>query len=138
MKIRLNSAIYPLEAILNACYCFIDRAYIYLDANCKKETINIFFKGKSRLSEKELSCLRGEFMNELLHCALRYRISKENKKVREYIVGRALYSASGLTEDSGLSGKKAEELDYKKDSLGIAIPWEKKYGKIRKNAKPKV
>ena len=59
MKIRLNSAIYPLEAILNACYCFIDRAYIYLDTNCKKETINIFFKGKRRLSEKYYGWING-------------------------------------------------------------------------------
>ena len=138
MKIKLNSKIYPLEAILNACYAFIDRAYIFLDTNCKAQDICVSFKGKEGLTAARLAALRGEFMNELLHCALRCRISRENKKSREYIIARALYSASPDSKVESLSGQRQKELDYKKDSLGIAVPWEKKYGRKQRHARDKV
>ena len=92
VKMVLNSRIYNLEAILNACYTFIDRTYIFLDSDSKGERTVISLKGKKRLSQKMLKRLKGEFMNELLHSALRCKISKNNKKIREYIIGRALYS----------------------------------------------
>jgi len=130
MEIKLNSKIYPLEAILNACYTFIDRAYIFLDTDRKKEIIKVSFKGKNKISEKKLEALKGEFMNELLQSALRYKISKNNKKIREYIIGRALYSALP-TSDLVTANEK---LDYIEDPLGIAIPWEEKYGKKKKQS----
>lgn len=135
MNINLNSKIYPLEAILNTCYIFIDRAYIFLDSDSKRDQIKVSIKGKHRLSEKQLESLHGEFMNELLHCALRYTVSKNNKKIREYIIGRALYSALPVPE---LTSSK-EKLDYLEDPLGIALPWEEKYGKKKdKRARIKV
>lgn len=133
MDIKLNSKIYPLQAILGACYTFIDRAYIFLDGNPDGE-IKVSLKGKKRLSEKQFKSLQGEFMNELLHYLLRYRVSKNNEKIREYIIGRALYSALPVS-NLVTSGEK---LDYQRDPLGLAIPWEEKYGKEKKNAKSKV
>lgn len=134
MNINLNSKIYPLEAILNACYTFIDRAYIFLDTDSKGNQIKVSIKPKNKLPEKQLEVLKGEFMNELLHSVLRYTVSKNNKKIREYIIGRALYSALPtpdlITAD--------EKLDYQEDPLGIAIPWEEKYGRKKKSAKSKV
>jgi len=137
MKIQINSKIYPLEAILNASYAFIDRTYIFLDDDSRKNEITVSLKGKQRLSTKKLNNLRGEFMNELLHCALRCKISKNNKKIREYIVGRALYSALPLSMEETILEDDSEKLSYQEDPLGIAIPWEEKYGK-KKNARNKV
>jgi His-Xaa-Ser system protein HxsD len=134
MEFKLDSKIYPLEAILNACYTFLDRAYIFLDKDSKEDNIKVYFKGKNRLSEKQLASLKGKFMNELLHCALRYEISKNNKKIREYIIGRALYSVLPTPDLFPTD----EKLDYLKDPLGIAIPWGKKYGKKKKIAPLKV
>jgi len=131
MNIQLNSKIYPLEAILNASYMFIDRAYIFLDSDSRKNGIVVSLKGKQRLSPKKLEDLRGEFMNELLHCALRYKISKNNKKIREYIIGRALYSALPVSMEETILDEDSGKLDYQQDPLGIAIPWEEKYGKKR-------
>lgn len=131
----IKQSIYPLEAILNACYVFIDRLYIFLDTDSKVENIKVSLKGKKRLSRKHLELLKGEFINELLHCALRYKISKNNKKIREYIIGRALYSA--VVDSSDLASTE-EKIDYQDDPLGIAIPWEEKYGKKKKSQKTKV
>lgn len=134
MILRLNSKIYPLEAILNTCYTFIDRAYVFLDNDSERERIIVSLKGKQKVSSRKLEQLEGEFMNELLHCALRCQINKNNKKIREYIIGRALCSALP-TPDLFTS---SEKLDYQEDPLGIAIPWEEKYGKKKKSAKSKV
>ena len=137
MKFQLSCKIYPFEAVLNASYTFIDRVYIFLDSNLKEDKVIVSFKEKQKLSPKKLEDLRGEFMNELLHCVLRYKISKNNKKIREYIVGRALYSALPLPMEEALLGEDSGKLDYQEDPLGITIPWEEKHGK-KKNAKSEV
>ncbi|HAJ56629.1 MAG TPA: His-Xaa-Ser system protein HxsD [Candidatus Omnitrophica bacterium] len=128
MKITLDTRIYPLEAIMNACYAFIDRAYVSLDRP-SKETARVDLKDKKTADKNAGKNLKEEFLNELLHSSVRYQISKNNRKIREYIVGRALYSPV-LSETIGPDGGK--ELDYLEDPLGIAIPWEKKYGKKKK------
>lgn len=134
VKIKLNSRIYNLEAILSACYTFIDRAYIFLDSDRNGEKVIVSLKNKKKSSNKMLKHLKEEFMNELLHCCLRYKISKNSKKIREYIVGRALYS---VLSDSDLFSTD-KELDYQKDPLGIAIPWEEKNKRKKKDARVKI
>lgn len=122
--IKLNPKIYSLEAIYGACYVFVDRAYLFLDGDPKKE-IQVFIKGKQKMFRKKLEVLVGEFENELLNYALREKIAKNNRKIREYIIGKALYYDT--SEILGEDESKLNELED--DPLGIAIPWEKKYGK---------
>jgi len=122
-KILVNPKLYPLEAVYGAAYVFLDKAYLRLDGNPEKK-ITVQIKGKENLNKKGLENLANDFLNELLNYSLRYRISKNNKKIREYIVGTALLFASG--ED--LEEKTKE--DWQKDDLGIAVPWEEKYGKL--------
>jgi len=122
LTILLNPKLYPLEAIYSACYVFIDRAYLFLDGDPKKE-VKVFIKGKGNLTPKKLEALAGEFENELLNCALRAAIAKNTKKVRETIVERALFSALPHEEAS------QDEEQIEDDPLGIAVPWEEKYGK---------
>lgn len=129
-KIILDTKIYNIEAILNACYSFIERAYIFLDTDSNGNRIRVSIKGKKQLSQKQLEALKGEFMNELLHCALRHTVSKNNKKIREYIIGRALYSTIPSPDLLISEG----EPSYQKDPLGIATSWKKKHGKKKKNS----
>ncbi|MCG2695687.1 His-Xaa-Ser system protein HxsD [Candidatus Parcubacteria bacterium] len=120
----LNSKFYDLESVYGAAYVFLDRAYVFLDGDPKKEII-VYLKGKEKISSKGLEALRGEFYNELLNYLLRVKIAKRNKKIREYIVQCALLSAVGATagetdEDENINA------DYKDDPLGIAVPWKEK------------
>ena len=85
--------------------------------------VEISFKGKKKLTNKFLNKLKGEFLNELLNYTVRINLSKHNHKIREYIIGRALLSAVGTQEDL-----QENELKYQNDPLGIAVPWEEKYG----------
>ncbi|MDD5005955.1 MAG: His-Xaa-Ser system protein HxsD [Candidatus Omnitrophica bacterium] len=132
IKIVLNSDIYNLEAILNACYAFIDRAYVFLDSDSKGKKVRVSLESKQVISAGKKAQLRGDFENELLYCSLRHKIGTNNKKIREYIVNRAIYSALPISSEDFNS-------DALKDPLGIAIPWEEKYGNVKKNnAKSKV
>lgn len=131
LVISLNPKIYPLEAIYGACYVFIDRAYLFLDGDPKKE-IKVFIKGKQELKLKDIEKIAGEFKNEILNYILRLSIAKNTKKIRETIVERALFSV--LPHEEELKKiSESEQIDKKTitedDPLGIAVPWEEKYGK---------
>lgn len=131
MIIILKEKLYPLEAILNACYSFLDQAYIYLDDKQNDGNISVVLKSKKRITKNGLKSLEGEFMNEVLQAVLRYQISKNNRKIRELIIGRALYSS--LTDPNFDLLSNDGKLEYQEDPLGIAVPWEEKYGKKAKN-----
>ena len=136
LTLKVDTTIYPLSAVYAAAYVFLDRAYVQLDRGKKNEVI-VQLKGKEELTENRKSALRGEFGNELLNCALRESIAKENVKIREYVVGQALYSS---VQDMSVASPDADYLD---DPLEIAVPWEEKYGdkaaiKSKKKNKAKV
>ena len=124
IKTTIDARVYPLEAIYGAAYVFLDRAYLRLDGNPKKEIL-VILKGKKELTEKQLGKLRDEFLNELLNYGLRYKISESNKKIREYVVGKALFP----TMSPEIEGTEEKDEDWQKDDLGIAVPWEEKYNK---------
>ncbi len=124
----LNTKIYCPEIIYTAAYAFLDRAYIYLDGDPTTE-IQVSLKGKKILNEKELEAFQGEFCNELLNSLLRTEVARNNQKIREYIVASALISGlpAGLAQE-----EDKDEMDWRDDPLGIAVPWEKKSKKKKK------
>jgi len=128
IKFLLNLKNYPLEAVYGAAYVFLDKAYLFLDSR-STEKIEVSLKGKKKLTKKQLEDLKGEFLNELLNYTLRVNLAKSNRKLREYIVSQALISAVGEGEPAG-----ENELGYQEDPLGIAVPWEEKYGKKQKSS----
>lgn len=118
----LNAKNYPLEAIYSAAYVFVDRAYIFLDGDPKKE-IEIHLKGKEKMDKKKLEDMRGEFLNEMLNILLRKSVSRENKKTFEFIVAGAVMTAlerneNDQTEDSEMR-KIEEEIARFKEELGL-------------------
>jgi len=126
--VAINPRLYSSEAVYGAAYVFLDKAYLFLEGN-PQEKILIYIKGKKTLNQKELDNLAGDFCNELLNYSLRNKISKDNQKLREYILARAL----AVTDSKGNIGDSCEknvlqkEQKWEKDSLGIALPWDKKY-----------
>lgn len=90
MKFKLKTKIYPLECILNTAYLFLDQIYFFVDGDPKSE-LEITIKGKDGVTNKELDSIYGEFNNELINQKLRMNLAKQNKKIQEYIVGKALF-----------------------------------------------
>jgi len=123
IEITVDPEIYPLEAVYGAAYVFIDRAYVFLD---KTREGRIVIRFKSKEADKlNTEIVKDEFSNELLNYTHRIHIAKRNKKIREQIVERALFASvnEGAVADEGDSG-----LNEMEDPLGIAVPWEDKFG----------
>jgi len=93
----VDLSIYPIEAVYGAAYVFIDRVYIFLEMNDDKVQVN--FTAKNNTAKEDLDEIIGEFQNELLNYTLRISLEKNNKKIRERIVERALYSSVGEEDD---------------------------------------
>jgi len=144
----LNSKIYRPEAVYSTAYVFIDRAYVFLDGDPKRE-IAVSLKGKEKLTKPQLENLKGEFLNELLNNSIRESVSRKNKRILEYIVGGAITAALEKPEIKPESEnremleiekeiavlKKELETETEKDRvsniLEIAKPYEKRYSKRR-------
>lgn len=129
IKFLLDIRDYPLEAIYGAVYVFLDRTYLFLNSQSAKK-VEVSLKGKKKLAKKQLEILKGEFLNELLNYTFRINLTKHNKKIREFIVSQALFSAVNKEEIT-----EEDEVGYKDDPLGIAVPWEEKYKKALKKTK---
>jgi len=130
VKWSIGTGTYPMDAVYGTSYVFLDRCYVYLDKSADKRIV-IVLRGKEAMDAETLERLAGDFSNELLHQVLRTRIAKRTGKVREMIIGRALFSAEGAADDYGLEDDYddlGDDADYLDDPLGIAVPWEEKYG----------
>jgi His-Xaa-Ser system protein HxsD len=136
MVITLNSDVYPIETILQTCYQFIEQAYFHIDPDDSGKKILVKITFKKDASKKDAAKeFRGKFLEELLHSSLRYSINQRNQKLREYIVGSALFShdptQAGIVppQDVPLENDKKMPQGPLNDPLGIAVPWEKQNGK---------
>lgn len=140
-SVVVRGAAYSLEAIYKTCYVFFDRAYIRLEGEPGKE-VSVLLRPRPDVKPAQWNEIVGEFDNELIHQALRAKISASNQKIRELIVARALASAEGAVVSSK-EGRPAAEMDEAlekeiekllaevegqaggADPLGIIAPWGK-------------
>jgi His-Xaa-Ser system protein HxsD len=135
--IIVEQALYPAESIMGTAYVFTDRCYVLLDRTADGK-VKVSLAAKSGTSPEAFAAITGEFQNELLAQALRHHIAKQHEKVREIIVARALFGAAPQVEAPlpvddaklGLDPRfvPASDDDFLEDPLGIAVPWEEKYG----------
>lgn len=147
----IDESIYPLDILKQAAFIFIDRCYVHLDREGERFTISL--KGKDKLDTAGLEALKGEFDNELLNQLIRRQIGRNNQKLREMIVAKALLSATRRNASEAqpaaqpaaqvrpwddVSKEEQDELDkllaeieseFQEDPSGIAVPWDEKYGK---------
>ncbi|MBI4677231.1 MAG: hypothetical protein HY748_06580 [Elusimicrobia bacterium] len=111
MTLKIDTSVYPLEAIQAAAYSLTGRAYARI-ARGKGVEASVTLKAKEGGDAVEAGgraspaatpfltaagdgarTLEDEFYNELLHQTLRLKVSENNRKIREYVVTKALVSA---------------------------------------------
>jgi len=98
VKVSVNPKVYSLQTIYAAGYVFLDRSYILLDRDEKKDIEVYLFPQKKR---QDLKRLGFEFCNELLNYAHYFSRAKANAETVKAIMQRALFSASpGLAEEA--------------------------------------
>ena len=153
LKFQLDTRIYPIEAVQAAAYTFTDRAFVRISPD-GASGLSIRFKAKAGV--KDVEALSDAFHNnQLLHEALRLKVSQANQKLREYIVTKALVSAqetrNSLPPPSEASAAPAadssaplvdaalekeieallSEIEKSEsgagDPLGVSVPWEQKH-----------
>jgi His-Xaa-Ser system protein HxsD len=135
VSLRLDATLYPLSAIYSAAYIFLDRAYLLLDQpDAEHVTATLSWKKAPAQASGELERLAGEFVNELLSCAWRARIAADSRSVIESTTVRALGGAMGPPSLDDLESFDFGDQPFE-DPLGIALSWEDKYGKKKKDDK---
>ncbi len=113
--------VYSLIAVKKTCFVFSDKYYFFIK---KKSKNKVFVEVKTKDIEN-VDKLVGEFFNELLNNSLREEVLKNNKKIRELIVSRALFSAVDFSKKA----KPTKKTNKDEDPLGIMQSWEERYEK---------
>lgn len=108
MKIKVDKK-YPLEVVFSACCWFLDNYYILVDS--KKENFEILFKSKKK--GKMTNKTKDNFLEKLEEFNIYFNVDKKNKKLREYIIGQALFPVMDIPETE------------KDQSEVVAVPWDK-------------
>ncbi|MBT3463551.1 hypothetical protein HN451_01075, partial [archaeon] len=126
--VSVNPKIYPLSVIYSAAYVFLEKAYVILDGNPDEE---ILVELRYMEENKDIEKLGRDFNNELINYAVFQYNSEQSKTVKEEIIKKAL--STNIVQSPEILNQECEEEDYKEedykeDSLGIAVPWDEKYG----------
>ena len=138
----VHKALYPADVLFGTAFAFLDRCYVHLDVADKDRTlVELTVKPGHTVKAGDIA---GEFKNELVTQALRLKLAKQTEEVRTMIVGRAIGGALPVEGPAGqpapaepdlppevakILAEEDESLDFLDDPLGIAVPWEEKYGK---------
>jgi His-Xaa-Ser system protein HxsD len=142
--IPVKTSLYPLDVIYTASYIFLDKAFISLDGDPDSEVL-VSIRPKGQDDAKGMG---KEFMNQLLFYAHYKNVLDDNKDARNMMLQRALITNMGPDALSDITREEESEIadsdddeffddisddDFLEDPEGIAIPWEEKYGKDKKN-----
>ena len=101
----VNPKIYPISVVYAAAYVMIDRAFILLDGDPKKE-INVEIRKKE--NHHKLKELIISFNEELLNYATYEVQSKKNKKIQELLLQRVLLTNNPDYFESHVHEKKSK------------------------------
>jgi His-Xaa-Ser system protein HxsD len=134
----VDKSMFRRSVVLRACHAFLDKCYVELAAGDDKDWhVTLQCKGERSARKEELE---GEFRNSLINEAFRDALMERAQATKDLIVAKALFGAdvtSGTQNSDALPSLDSELDDYEADPLGIAIPWEEKYGTTQKEERSK-
>lgn len=155
LRLKVSKKFYSKDALYGTAYVFLDRCYVHLDVADEGHYV-VGIRPKPEFGKLDLNALAGEFENELINEEMRIRLAKETLDVRTKIVGTAIAQSMPLPSEEEPSSapevpdlkdlppevvkilkEEGEDLDFLEDPLGIAVPWEEKYGKGEKGGDKK-
>lgn len=118
LNFEVRLADYPLQAVHAACYTFLDRAYVSLDMTPAGD-LAVTMKPKTGASAEAFAAIEGKFPEELLHRALRLKLSDNSRKISEYIVAKALSDAPAPFEMEAVKNDSLIDEKLEKDIQAI-------------------
>jgi len=108
MQISFSKELYSKTALLKAAYAFTDRAYIHLDVSPGDFVVDIEMKPEyDSISERE-------FVNEMLHQAVRFDIYSKTKTIRELLMARAMASTVIEKPEHGADDSQPDSFDMER------------------------
>jgi His-Xaa-Ser system protein HxsD len=122
IEVSINPKIYPVDIVYSAAYVFLDKAYVLLKGDPKKEIIAELIP-KAAMNSLQMEEFGMEFNSQLLNYATYKDYSNKNIEVKKMIMHEIFTSL-------GADSIPAKDID---DPEGILIPWEEKYGKKQNN-----
>lgn len=128
VTVAVDASIYPLDAVFGAAYTFIDRCYVLVEREGAERFLVTLARKDGGAEEAALRALAGELGNELLSCAFRHRITRDNQALVELVTAQALGGALGPPSLDDLANYDFTD-EPLEDPLGIAVSWEEKYKK---------
>ncbi len=90
LSLRIDTTLYPEEAVFRACYAFTDRCYLFLE-RAGEGALRIQFR--PRRGSTKLDAIVGDFGNELINQRIRHTLARETRAIRELIVAQAFAEA---------------------------------------------
>ena len=107
----INPKIYSIDVVYAAAYVMIDRAFVILDGDPKKE-IKVEIRKKE--DHHDLKELVRSFNEELLNYATYKVQSEKNKKIREMLLQRVLFTNNPQYFAPHVHEKKVEKKELDK------------------------
>src|SRR5262245_17262995 len=128
VSLQVDETVYPLDALYATAFTFIDRFYVLLDRGDGGRYRVILAPKSGALDEAAAKSAIGDFAAELLACAWRQQITRENRAMIEAVTMKALGGAMGPPSLDELASFDFGQDEFD-DPLGIAVSWEEKYKK---------
>jgi hypothetical protein len=122
---RVRAPGFALAAVLRAGYHRIGRFHVACDLDGEAPVVTL--SPKQPLDENALVEAAEQLARDLPLAELRVALLDGNKADREYMFARALFGAEAAEQEKMLA--EIASAGAGDDPMGIAIPWEEKYGK---------
>jgi hypothetical protein len=122
---RVRAPGFALAAALRAAYYRVGAFHVACELD--GEVPVIVLRPKRAMAEEALAAAAEALARDLTDAELRVHLLEANKADRAYLFARALFGAEAAEQERMLS--EIAEQGAGEDPLGIAVPWEDKYGK---------
>ncbi len=126
VRVEISLKVHPTEAVLAAANILWSVCPVVLEKERPGRMVALMEVPR----DQDPQVLRERFLRELLWETLRLKIAKRTESIRQLLLGRALLAAEPLDLDDDLSWVEegSQEGEYLDDPLGIAVPWEERFG----------
>lgn len=114
-ELTIDTGLFNSQIVLKAAYNFLDRGYFFFELDGEK-SITLQFTSKEGVKETPESII-GDFSDELLSVLLRDALEKDNKDIREKIVGAAIANSldSKNFMEIDTNREQNNQIDFDKD-----------------------
>ncbi|MDD2907746.1 MAG: His-Xaa-Ser system protein HxsD [Candidatus Gracilibacteria bacterium] len=116
-ELVIDKDIFNKDIVLKAAYNFLERGYFFFKLNNDGNIVLVFTKREDNTEKPEN--IIADFSDELLSVYLRDKLEKENKTIREAIVGAAiansLDSNNFVQINTDSNNTEQNQIDFDKD-----------------------